>query len=630
MAGPGGREVGRVSVRALPDTSAFARSLQRYLERVERTLRVELPVELDRSDLATANAQLAELTRDRKVNVEVDVDRSLVDRLGESLAGITGGGSFRGLSGLTGMLSRNLPMIIAAAAAVPLVVTGLLALPAIIASVALPIGAIALGIEGIKDAASGLAEPFQRLRDSVSRTFERGLTPVFDHLADIFPTLTTGFNKIAEAIVKIIDAGVSELVSDGGLAKLGGIFSNLAAALTILAPSIGPFTSALLTLLEEGTGAFARMAPYLADFITAISKMVDLLGEGGALSAAFDGFSVVLLGLVALFGIVVGNAVLMVAGIGHAARGVGKAVDLMHRLVDKGMSKIAPIFRTVGDLIKAITRGDWQKVADIVRNVASNVVTFVGTIPQKMGRALASLAATLGGVATAALSRFREHVTGGAARVVEFTQSIPRRIGGALASLPGEMGQRANAALDRFRSAISNGAARAVSLAAGVPGRIAGAVGDLSGLLYSAGRSVIQGFINGIQSMIGSVVSTLGGITSRLPDWKGPASRDRVILRGSGQMVMGGFIDGLRDGAVEVERTLRNLTGGIPAMAAPASGFITSGPTAAGVATGALLGEVRALRGDVQHQTERVDQIVGDIPRRQRDIGRSGPKRGRG
>jgi hypothetical protein len=51
VTGPGGREVDRVSVRVVPDTSRFKRELEAVIERFERTLRVELPVELDTSGL---------------------------------------------------------------------------------------------------------------------------------------------------------------------------------------------------------------------------------------------------------------------------------------------------------------------------------------------------------------------------------------------------------------------------------------------------------------------------------------------------------------------------------------------------------------------------------------------------
>ncbi|MCP3801857.1 hypothetical protein NLX83_21560 [Allokutzneria sp. A3M-2-11 16] len=52
MAGPGGREIGRVSVRVLPDTSAFGRGLQRYLDRTESRTRLQIGVGVDASAMA--------------------------------------------------------------------------------------------------------------------------------------------------------------------------------------------------------------------------------------------------------------------------------------------------------------------------------------------------------------------------------------------------------------------------------------------------------------------------------------------------------------------------------------------------------------------------------------------------
>lgn len=46
MTSPGGQEVGRVSIRVVPDTSRFRRQLQRELRAIQQNMRVEIPVEL--------------------------------------------------------------------------------------------------------------------------------------------------------------------------------------------------------------------------------------------------------------------------------------------------------------------------------------------------------------------------------------------------------------------------------------------------------------------------------------------------------------------------------------------------------------------------------------------------------
>lgn len=56
--GPGGKEVGRVSVRVVPDTSRFAAELKAQLEKIERQLEVKVPVKLDTKSVSAAAAKL--------------------------------------------------------------------------------------------------------------------------------------------------------------------------------------------------------------------------------------------------------------------------------------------------------------------------------------------------------------------------------------------------------------------------------------------------------------------------------------------------------------------------------------------------------------------------------------------
>ncbi|WP_043477153.1 hypothetical protein [Kitasatospora sp. MBT66] len=71
MAGPGGKEVGRVHVRVLPDTSDFRQRLKRYLEMLEKYTKIKVKVDLDTTGMS---ARLRELTHDRQVRVNVVAD----------------------------------------------------------------------------------------------------------------------------------------------------------------------------------------------------------------------------------------------------------------------------------------------------------------------------------------------------------------------------------------------------------------------------------------------------------------------------------------------------------------------------------------------------------------------------
>lgn len=65
MAGPGGDEVGRVSIRVVPDSSGFRSELQRELAGIERSVKVEIPVVADTGGMRTeVRSVVSSLERD--------------------------------------------------------------------------------------------------------------------------------------------------------------------------------------------------------------------------------------------------------------------------------------------------------------------------------------------------------------------------------------------------------------------------------------------------------------------------------------------------------------------------------------------------------------------------------------
>lgn len=73
MSSPGGREVGRVSIRVVPDTSGFRRDLKRAVDEAEAGLKVEIPVEFD-VDTAGLRAKLESIQARVTIPVDFEVD----------------------------------------------------------------------------------------------------------------------------------------------------------------------------------------------------------------------------------------------------------------------------------------------------------------------------------------------------------------------------------------------------------------------------------------------------------------------------------------------------------------------------------------------------------------------------
>ncbi|MCT2594228.1 hypothetical protein LHJ74_30710 [Streptomyces sp. N2-109] len=90
MAGPGGQEAGRISIRVLPNTENFARSLQRYLDRIEERSRVQVKATLDMTGFAT---DLRTTLRDLNARVKVRVDPDLSNFATDLRAQLSTGGA---------------------------------------------------------------------------------------------------------------------------------------------------------------------------------------------------------------------------------------------------------------------------------------------------------------------------------------------------------------------------------------------------------------------------------------------------------------------------------------------------------------------------------------------------------
>lgn len=78
--------------------------------------------------------------------------------------------------------------------------------------------------------------------------------------------------------------------------------------------------------------------------------------------------------------------------------------------------------------------------------------------------------------------------------------------------------------------------------------------------LYDAGKNLIQGLINGIKNRFNDVKNTLGDLTKRMTSWKGPETKDKILLVKNAQLIMGGFVKGLESQYGLVRDSLGGLT----------------------------------------------------------------------
>lgn len=466
MAGPGGKEVGRVSVRVVPNTEQFRSRLEKSLKRETKGIKVEIPVKLkdlkkvkaeldtltrtrtakirletvgdqekvsdqtanlrlrpdvDLSsiqrqlnsrrwkidvnvdvDTTAAALKLDELARDRKVNMKVDVDKGMLGRLSGAFDGAASSANKFGTS--MSKLSPETLLLVAAIILLLPLITGLVAtlvsaIPSLVAFGGALAGIGYLGWEGIKKAADAMTPAIDRLKATVSDTFTRTLTPVFQNFGHTLDQLAPQINLVATTMAGAFGKMAEVINSPAGVAAMQNILSNIAALMTSLGPVIEKGTAAFLGLANIGSESFGRLGNVISHFTDQFYSFVDRLSQSGALDKAFAGLEV------ALNGLSDGFFKLMDAGVNAMAQ-VGPSVgrffsafgdaaaaampilgSFLSALLDIGSSiltALTPAFKAMQPAI--------QKFADIISKLAieqgPNLAKIFGSVAEVLGDTL--------------------------------------------------------------------------------------------------------------------------------------------------------------------------------------------------------------------------------------------------
>ncbi len=269
MAGPGGREVGRISIRALPNTSSFATSLQRYLDRIERRAEVRVRVAPDMSGFAQElTARLQRVRAKVGVGVTPDPD-GFQERLDAAVARVRAKVKvpiFPDMSTFKDRLRAELRRPIYARATVP-VVPSLTGFATRLRAELRTVGPLPVQVQPTTNALA-----IARLRAELAHLTPPLLVPV---------TARADRRSTAEA--------------SGVFARLGRTLSGFAGAAapiakwgTIIASAI-PAAAGLTAALEGMAPAAALGATGIVGLVSAVATLkIGTLGVSDAVKAAFD------------------------------------------------------------------------------------------------------------------------------------------------------------------------------------------------------------------------------------------------------------------------------------------------------------------------------------------------------
>lgn len=286
--------VGSAEVRIHADTSGIRGEIAKGLRTALRGINAQVKVDLDArgvfSGLAKIKAELAALTgrvhtieldvdsagalRDlaivqaqvsrldgRKININVDVDRGgggLAGLLGLSRGTDSAGDSMDGMRTKTKVLATLLLGLLGPA--LGLIAGAVAALPGLIAIAGAAAGVIALGIEGIKNAANSMDDSLAKVKERLSATFENGLTPLFDRLGKLLEKMSDGMHDVAHSLIGVVEGFTDVVTSAEGVEHINDTLANTARFFDRLTPGIKSFTDSFLILADIGSATLVGLA----------------------------------------------------------------------------------------------------------------------------------------------------------------------------------------------------------------------------------------------------------------------------------------------------------------------------------------------------------------------------------
>lgn len=321
--GPGGVSVGRASVRVLPDTTKFRESLKKYLDRTEKSLRLEVSIGVDPDEKSAAKAgkRLSSVAQDAAGKIDVSTDLDAAKLAGDArkavsaaqaaagdidvkmnvhAAGAALAGSMAGISGMVGSVARLTAVAGTATVAVAGLAAPIAAVSAAAYSAVAPV--VALGAALTLPAIAGAGVAFGALKLSLSGMGDAINAADPQELADALAELPPSAQSAALAMrdLKASFEGMTDGIKDdfwSNFQNIGDLSSTLGpiqSGMSVIASAAGRAASSVVAFVSAGTGlqAFTSMisggSTGMANLAEAAgSVMRALVAIGGAAAPIF-------------------------------------------------------------------------------------------------------------------------------------------------------------------------------------------------------------------------------------------------------------------------------------------------------------------------------------------------------
>lgn len=300
-----------------------------------------------------------------------------------------------------------------AAPAVGLIQGALMALPSLALAGAAALGVVAIGFDGIKDAAGAAGEGFNEMKNAVSDTFRERLTPQFAQLGKVLSAITPNAVNVANGFSDFTQGMVDAVSSSKGLTNIQKVMDRTGKMMSNLKPFANDFTDALLQAGEAGSRTFPLLTRQLNNFGRNFNKYINKISEDGTLQRGVESTY----RLLGSFGNNVGKILASAfEELPNAEEGFTKLFDGL----GDGISAMMPAFTTFGN-----------QVASILGDAASGIGTLFDEVGPKLqnvlndiGPALSDLLSGAGKALLPVVDGLLSFLEGAAPGVADFLSGV--------------------------------------------------------------------------------------------------------------------------------------------------------------------------------------------------------------
>lgn len=370
------------------------------------------------------------------------------------------------LAGLIGSLMAGLPTLLASVGAAALVV--------------------ALGFQGIKDAAQPLVAALDPLKASLSDVFRENLTPQFEKLASVLPAFQGNMEHVARGLTVFSGAFVDAFTSGDNVQKVNTLLARTGNLFAHMAPGVASFTDGFLTMFEGASQGYPAMAKVFNGFADMFSQDMSALVNTGSMKAAMESLATV----------------------------TGSLMTGLHRMFVAGIREMPEMTKGFTDMFDGITNGIVTAMPALAK-FSSAAGTGIGKTFEGIGKGIATLGnylsnSSLGEGIGALVQSIAPSLMSASSAVMEFVGVIGDKLGETLIQI--------SPAIAEFASALSGRIGAVLQELAPAVGPVISIIGSLVTVILEAAGILLAAFGPAIQT-VAILIAAIAPAVAGVIDW---------------------------------------------------------------------------------------------------------------